>query len=263
MARLKDFEQEHGRLSADVSLSAIGIAAFGPIDLREDSPTYGRLLATPKPHWSGTSILDPVRRAFDIPVAIASDVEGAALAEGLIGAAQGTDPFVYITVGTGVGAGVISRGQPLRGLIHPEIGHIGVPRLPADTFPGVCPFHGDCLEGMASGPAMAGRWGRPAEELTGALRDKAMTLEAGYLAAGLRTIILSFAPERVVIGGGVGLMPGLVARVRTTLESGLGGYPGLDHFTQPGFLRPAELGGLAGPGGSLALARRAVDGQSG
>lgn len=252
VARLKDFEQEHGRLAA------IGIAAFGPIDLRPDSPTFGRLLATPKPHWSGASILDPVRRAFDIPVAIASDVEGAALAEGLIGAAQGTDPFVYITIGTGVGAGVISGGQPQRGLIHPEIGHIGVPRLPGDTFPGVCPFHGDCLEGMASGPAMAGRWGRPAEELTGALREKAMALEAGYLAAGLRTIIFSFAPERVVIGGGVGLTPGLVPRLRNALESGLGGYPGLEHFTQPGFLRTAKLGGLAGPGGSLALAGRAV-----
>jgi fructokinase len=253
---LKTFEQEYGRLDA------IGIAAFGPIDLRPASPTYGRLLRTPKPQWSDAAILDPVRRVFDVPVALASDVEGAALAEGLIGAAQGAELFAYMTVGTGIGAGIISKGEPLRGVVHPEIGHIAVPRQPADDFPGGCPFHGDCLEGMASGPAIAGRWGRPAEELTGALRQKAMSMEAGYLAAGLRSIVFSFAPERIVIGGGVGLTPGLIPRVRKVLTEDLGGYPGVVDFTQSGFIRAARLGGMAGPAGSIALAQRALTGKS-
>jgi fructokinase len=252
VSRLEAFQQSHGKLDA------LGIAAFGPIDLTPSSPTYGRLLNTPKAQWSGAAVLEPVRRSFEVPVGLASDVEGAALAEGLIGAAAGADHFVYITVGTGIGAGVISHGEPVRGLLHPEIGHIAVPRQPGDTFPGGCPFHGDCLEGMASGPAMAGRWGRPAEEMTGALRDKAMAMEAAYLAAGLRTIVFAFAPERVVIGGGLGLTPGLLPRVKNALETALGGYPGLDIFTRPGFIRAAKLGGMAGPGGALVLAERAL-----
>jgi fructokinase len=252
VSRLEAFQQTHG------GLDALGIAAFGPIDLTPSSPTYGRLLNTPKAQWSGAAVLEPVRRSFDVPMGLASDVEGAALAEGLIGAAAGADHFAYITVGTGIGAGVISHGEPARGLLHPEIGHIAVPRQPGDSFPGGCPFHGDCLEGMASGPAMAGRWGRPAEQMSGALRDKAMAMEAAYLAAGLRTIVFAFAPERVVIGGGLGLTPGLLPRVRNALETALGGYPGLDTFTRPGFIRPAKLGGMAGPGGALVLAERAL-----
>ncbi len=251
IGRLRAFEEEHGRLCA------IGIAAFGPIDLRPSAATYGRMLSTPKPHWSDASVVDSVRRAFNLPIAIASDVEGAALAEGLTGAAVGTDPFVYLTVGTGIGAGVVSKGEPLRGLVHPEIGHIAIPRQAGDSFPGGCPFHGDCLEGMASGPAIAERWGRPAEQLTGALREKAMALEAAYLAAGLRTIIFSFAPQRIVIGGGVGLTPGLLPRIRNALKASLGNYPGIDQFIRPDFLKSAKLGGMAGPAGALALAQRA------
>lgn len=249
--RLRAFEEEHGRVQA------IGIAAFGPIELRPSAANYGRMLKTPKPHWSGASIVDPVRRAFDLPIALATDVEGAAVAEGLIGAAEGADPFVYMTIGTGIGAGVISKGQPFRGLVHPEIGHMAIPRQAGDSFPGGCPFHGDCLEGMASGPALAGRWGRRAEELTGAVREKAMALEAAYIATGLRTIIFSFAPEKIVIGGGVGLTPGLLPRIRNALEASLGSYPGIGDFTRPDFLKTARLGEMAGPRGALALAQRA------
>lgn len=254
VGRLEAFQREHGRLEA------LGIAAFGPIDLLPSSPTYGRLLNTPKAQWSGAGVIDPVKRSFDVPVGLASDVEGAALAEGLFGAAEGAGTFVYVTIGTGIGAGVISDGRPVRGVLHPEIGHIAVPRQPGDTFPGGCPYHGDCLEGMASGPAMAGRWGRPAEEMSGALRDKAMAMEAGYLASGFRTLVLAYAPERVVVGGGLGLTPGLLPRLRNALEASLGGYPGLDTFTRPGFLRAAKLGGMAGPGGALVLAERALKG---
>ncbi len=255
--RLKGFQEQHGMLDA------IGIAAFGPIDLRPSSSTYGHLLSTPKPQWSHADILELITRAFDVPVVVASDVEGAALAEGLAGAGRNADPLVYLTVGTGIGAGVLANDRPVRGLLHPEIGHIAVPRQPGDRFPGTCPFHGDCLEGMASGPAMSRRWGKPTEELSGALRDKALALEAAYLAAGLRTIVFCYAPQRIVVGGGVGLTPGLLPLVRKALKAALGGYPGLNDFSDAQFVRSAELGVMAGPTGALVLAQRAQGGQSG
>lgn len=249
--RLEAFQRTHGRLDA------VGIAAFGPVDLLESSPGYGTLLATPKPGWSGAAVIDPVRRSFDIPIALASDVEAAGLAEGLIGAARGVRTLAYVTVGTGIGVGVVSDGAPVRGALHPELGHIAVPHQPGDDFPGICPFHSDCLEGMASGPAIQARWGRPAEEMTGALREKAMAMEAAYLAEGFRTIVLAFAPQRIVVGGGVGLTRGLLPRIRDALRETLGGYPGPDAFTGAGFIRRARLGGMAGPSGALALAESA------
>jgi fructokinase len=249
--QLKSFERQFGRISA------IGIASFGPIDLRTGASTYGRLLQTPKPYWSNVSVVDPIKQAFDVPVGIGSDVEGAALAEGLAGAAADVDAFAYLTVGTGVGAGVVAGGEPVRGLVHPEIEHIAVPRQPGDNYPGNCPFHGDCLEGMASGPAMAARWSQPAEKLEGAIRTQAIELEAQYIAVGLRAIVYAFAPERIVMGGGVGLAPGLVPQVRRVLASSLAGYPGLDQFSGGDYVMPAELMDLAGPAGALALAERA------
>jgi fructokinase len=253
---LKRLEKEHGHLEA------IGIAAFGPIDLRGDGPDYGRLLNTPKPGWSAVSVLEPIRSAFALPIEIASDVEGAALAESLTGAGKGADPLVYVTVGTGIGAGAITGGEPLRGLVHPEVGHIAVPRVPGDDFAGACPFHGDCLEGMASGPAMAARWGRPAEELAGAVRDRAMALEAAYLAAGLRSIVLSYAPQRIVLGGGLGLTPGLIDQVRDRLIESLGGYPGLAEYERADLVALAKLGAMAGPAGERALRASAAGKES-
>lgn len=249
---LRDLEKELG------AVGAIGVAAFGPIDLREDRPGYGTLLNTPKPNWSGVNVLSPLAGAFDVPIGIASDVEAAALAEGMHGAAIGSDHFVYVTVGTGIGAGVISGGEPRRGLLHPEVGHIAVPRQSGDGFAGACPFHGDCWEGMASGPAMRARWGKPAEELTGSVRREAFELEAAYLAEGLRSITLSFAPERIVVGGGVGLTPGLIPLVRERLAGKLAGYPGIDELVNEEFVVAAQLGGMAGPAGALILARRAL-----
>ncbi len=240
------------------SLKAIGIASFGPVELRRGHPSYGSIIATPKPGWSGTDVVGPIRDGLGLPVAFDSDVNGAALAEGRWGAAEGLDTFVYLTVGTGIGGGAIIGGRTAHGLVHPEMGHISVPRQPGDTHHGLCPFHGDCLEGMASGPAIAARWGRRAEHLAGEELQRAVELEAAYLAAGLRTIVYTLAPERIVLGGGVSDLPGLFPALRANLTETLGSYPGLPEHSSEGFVVPAALGDMAGPAGALALAERAV-----
>lgn len=246
-----------GMSDAAGPLGAVGIGAFGPLDLRP-GPGHGRLLATPKAGWSGADLVGPVRDAFGVPVAIDTDVTAAALAEGRWGAARGLATFAYMTVGTGIGVGIVSGGRPMHGLVHPEAGHVGVPRAPGDDFPGICPFHGDCLEGMASGPAIAERWGARAEDLEGPRREEAVETEAFYLAAGIRTLVYVVAPERVVVGGGVSGLDGLLPRVRSHLAATLGGYPGLPEHADGAFVQAAGLGGMAGPRGALALARSAL-----
>jgi fructokinase len=243
--------------SATGPLDALGIGAFGPLDLRPGRG-FGRLLATPKPGWAGIDLLGPLRDAFGVPAAIDTDVTAAALAEGRWGAARGLQSFAYVTVGTGIGVGVIAGGLPLHGMVHPEFGHVYVPRVPGDDFPGICPFHGDCLEGMASGPAIAARWGAPGEDLDGGEREPAVELEALYLAHGIRSLVYAVAPERVIIGGGVAGLGGLLPRVRHHLTRVLGGYPGLPEHTDQAFIQPAALGAMAGPRGALVIARSAL-----
>jgi len=238
---------------------AVGIGAFGPLELRPGD-RYGHIASTPKPGWSGADLVGPVRAALGVPVEIDTDVNAAALAEARWGAAQGLGSFVYMTVGTGIGAGALVDGRPIHGLVHPEMGHVSVPRQAGDDFPGICPFHGACFEGMASGPAMSARWGVPAQDLVGEARDRAVDLEARYLAEGLRNIVYALAPERIVIGGGVAEMPGLLPAVQARLVERLGGYPGLDEHAAEGFLTAAGLGQMAGPRGTLALAEIAVRG---
>jgi fructokinase len=251
--RLRAMADEHG------PLAAVGVAAFGPIDLRPDAPTYGRLLDTPKREWVGADVLGPVREAFaGVPVTVGSDVDGAALAEGLGGAARGLSDFVYVTIGTGIGMGVVVDGTLVHGILHPEMGHVTVPRRPGDGYEGACFAHGDCLEGMASGTAMTARWGCRPEELTGERREAALDLEAAYLAAGLRNAVYAFAPERIVLGGGVAHMSGLVERVRRALGDALGGYPGLPEYGREDFVVTAGLGDMAGPAGALMFAAQAV-----
>jgi fructokinase len=251
VAQLRAFENVRG------PMTAIGIASFGPVDLRSVNGPAGRILTTPKPHWSDVDIAAPFRAAFAVPIAVASDVEGAALAEAAAGAGNGLRAFAYVTVGTGIGVGVMAGGALVRGLLHPEVGHIAVPRQPGDDYEGHCPYHGDCWEGMACGPAIAARWGAPAHTLGDDLRDRALDLEAAYLAAGFRTIVYAFSPERIVVGGGVGLAPGLLPRVGERLTDELAGYPGIPELQKPDLVVPAGLGDLAGPAGALALAELA------
>lgn len=243
-------------VSGGAPLAAVGVAAFGPVELRSDHPAHGRLGATPKPGWAGADLIGPLR-GLGVPVALDTDVNGAALGEHRWGAARDCRQFTYLTVGTGIGGGVVVDGAPVRGLVHPEIGHLSVPRQAGDDFPGCCPFHGDCLEGMASGPAIADRWGAPAQVLAGDVLARAVELEAAYLAAGIRNVTYALAPSRVVVGGGVSNLPGLFPAIARHLRTQLSGYPGLAEHGD-GYVVPAGLGDDAGPLGALALAALAA-----
>lgn len=253
LARTVEFlRTEQGRLGP---LAAVGLASFGPVDLAAGSPTYGYITSTPKPGWANADVVGTVGRALGVPLGFDTDVNGAALAEARWGAACGLDTLVYLTVGTGIGGGGIAGGRLMHGLIHPEMGHIRVPHdRSADPFPGVCPYHGDCLEGLASGPAVKARWGRPAEELPA--DHPAWALEAEYLAQALAIYVCVLSPQRLVLGGGVMSAPQLFPLIRARLVSLLNGYvqaPEILRDTDR-YVVPPALGHRAGVLGALALA---------
>jgi fructokinase len=240
---------------------AVGVGAFGPLDLRPGSPTWGHITTTPKAGWAYTDVVTPLRDALGVPVVLDTDVNAAAVGERRWGRGAGLRDFAYLTIGTGIGGGAFVEGRLLRGIQHPEIGHMRVPHdQVADPFPGCCPYHGDCFEGLASGVAMRERWGRPAEELEAA---RPWELEANYLAFGLVNLTHVLAPERIIVGGGVARHPGLLALTRARLIDLLGGYldhPGLadgleQYVTAPG------LGDLSGVLGAAELARAAGAGE--
>jgi fructokinase len=232
-------------------LDAVGIGCFGPVDLRPGSPTWGHITTTPKAGWSHTDVAGPIAAALGVPVAFDTDVGAAAAGEQRWGATADVRSSVYVTIGTGIGGALIVDGAVQRGLSHAEMGHQRLPHdWAADPFPGSCPFHGDCWEGLASGPALAARWGRSAAELPDG--HEAWTLEARYVAAGLANLTLVLSPERIVVGGGVGQRPTLLAAVREELAALLAGYvtlPPLDAY-----LVPPALGSRSGILGAVALA---------
>jgi fructokinase len=234
-------------------LAAVGIGSFGPVELDRRSPLYGHITSTPKPGWRNVDLAGEVRRALGVPVAFDTDVNAAALGETRWGAGRDIASCLYLTVGTGIGGGAIFDGVPLQGAAHPEMGHIRIPHdLAADPFPGVCPFHGDCLEGLASGPAMAARWGRNAEELPP--DHPAWALESRYLALGIANFVLTMAPGRVIVGGGVMKQGHLLPMIRQEFTAILNGYlpMSMECIVKP------ELGERSGVLGALALAIRAA-----
>ncbi|MEA2064160.1 MAG: ROK family protein [Gemmatimonadota bacterium] len=242
-------------------LRSIGIGSFGPLDLIPSSPTFGYITSTPKPGWSNTDFKGAVARALDLPVFIDTDVNAAALGEYRWGAARGLDTFIYLTIGTGVGGGGLVNGELMHGLVHPEMGHIPLRRDPeADPFRGICPYHGDCLEGLACGPALEQRWGTKAENLPA--MHPAWKLEAHYLALALETFICMLSPQRIVMGGGVMNQPNLLPLVRQEVLDLLSGYIQsptiLDYIDE--YIVPPGLGGQAGVLGSIALAERGLAG---
>lgn len=241
------------------ALRAIGIASFGPVDPDPTSPTYGHITGTPKPGWAHTDLAGRIGRALGLPVGFDTDVNGAALAEHRWGAGRDLDTLVYLTIGTGIGGGALAGGRLLHGLMHPEMGHMLVPHDRAlDPFAGVCPFHGDCLEGLASGPAIRARWGQPAETLPAG--HPAWELEARYLALALVNLIVTLSPQRIILGGGVMTGGELFPPIRASVRALLANYIQAESITAhiDRYIVPPALGGRAGVLGALALALAAV-----
>jgi fructokinase len=240
-------------------LAAIGVAAFGPLDPRRDSPTYGYITSTPKPGWTNVDLVGALRRSLPVPIGFDTDVNGAALGELRWGAAQGLDTFIYLTIGTGIGGGAVVGGRPVHGMLHPEMGHIRLPHdWQADPYPGGCPYHGDCLEGMANGPAIEKRWGQKAETLP--VDHPAWGLEAGYLAYGLASLVCALSPQRIIMGGGVMQQEHLFPMVRQKTRAMLNGYvvaPQILHEIDR-YIVPPGLGSRSGMLGALVLAEQAA-----
>lgn len=240
-------------------LAAAGIASFGPLDPDPASPTFGYVTTTPKPGWAHTDFAGAIGRALGVPVGFDTDVNGAALGEHRWGAAQGLDTFIYLTIGTGIGGGGMANGKLLHGLMHPEMGHIRVPHDPQrDPFPGCCPYHGDCLEGLAAGPALEQRWGQRGEALPA--DHPAWALEAHYLALGLVSYICTLSPQRIIVGGGIMEQPQLLPLVRRKVQELLNDYVQVPQVTEridEYIVRPA-LGSRAGVLGAIALAQDAA-----
>ena len=244
---------------ASAEIAAVGIATFGPVDIHPGSPTWGFITTTPKRGWSQTDLAGAFGRSLGLPVGFETDVNGAALGENRWGAARGLDTFIYLTVGTGIGGGGMSGGRLLHGLVHPEMGHVRIPHdWERDPFPGVCPFHGDCLEGLCTGPAIEERWGSPAEALPP--EHQAWALEAHYLALGLVEYICVLSPERIVMGGGGMEQLQLFPMIRDEVRLLLNGYvrapevlDGIDRY-----IVPPGLGSRSGVLGAIALAQDAV-----
>ena len=240
--------------------AALGIGTFGPCDLNPASPAYGRLSTSIKPGWKQANMLGAFRRTFDVPVAIDTDVNAAALGEYTWGAGQALEVVLYLTVGTGIGGGGVIKGRTMHGLFHPEMGHIRLPRVSGDdSFAGVCPYHGDCLQGLASGPALGARWGNPAGELP--LDHPAWKMEAQYLALAIHNYICTLSPNRVILGGGVMHQRHLFLLIQEQVRRLLNGYIQLPLVLEKihQYIIPPALGDRAGVLGAIALAKQTVE----
>ena len=239
-------------VTSDTKIEALGIASFGPIDIDRTSTSYGTILSTPKPNWSGTDLRGFFSRALNIKTHVDTDVNGALLAELLSGAAQGASSAAYITIGTGIGAGLFLNGDFAGRPTHPEFGHIPLKRHPDDSaFEGGCPFHKDCLEGLASVSAMRTRWGEPKDLATD---HHGWGIIADYLAQACRVLTLTLRLDRIVLGGGLMLAPHLLAMIRSAYDHQMGNYLGDMSVTGDALIdRPAH-GDDAGLVGALLLA---------
>ncbi len=236
-------------------LAGIGVASFGPLDLDKKSATYGYITTTPKPGWANTDLVKTLKDSLKIPMALDTDVNGAALGEGKWGAAQGLNTYIYLTIGTGIGGGAVINGKPAHGLVHPEMGHILIPHdKQKDPFKGCCPYHGDCFEGLASGTAVGKRWGKAPESLPP--DHQAWELEAEYIALGITNLILTLSPQRVILGGGAMKAPGLMAEVREKVKALLNNYVNSPVITDKidDYIVAPGLGDMAGVLGAIALA---------
>jgi fructokinase len=238
-------------------LLAIGIGSFGPVDLNRGSSTYGYITSTPKPHWANTDFYGKIRDGLNITVGIDTDVNAAALGEYKWGAARGLANFIYLTIGTGIGGGGMINGRLLHGLLHPEMGHVFIPHdIKTDPYEGKCPFHKDCFEGLASGPALKDRWGEPAENLSE--DHKAWDLEAKYISLALINYICTLSPQRIIIGGGVMEQKRLLSLIHEKVRGMLNNYIGVTELREniEKYIVMPELGNKSGILGAIALAKQ-------
>lgn len=243
----------------DKQAEAIGVGAFGPINIDPSSPEYGYVTTTPKPGWTNYPFLPELKRAFDIPIGWDTDVNAAAYGEAKWGAAKGLDSCVYYTIGTGVGVGVYAEGKLVHGMLHPEGGHILTRRHPDDQYEGFCPYHGDCLEGIAAGPAIERRWKVKGSELPP--DHPAWAMEAFYIGQALAGTILLLSPKKIILGGGVMHQLQLFPMIREEVRRNLNGYVSAAAILEDNddYIVPPGLGDNAGLCGSLALGLKALE----
>ena len=243
--------------AAGNAIQSLGIASFGPVDVHPESETFGYITSTPKPGWRNADFVGPMKAALQVPVAFDTDVNVAAMGEQTWGAAQGLETFIYLTIGTGIGGGGFMNGKMMHGLLHPEMGHIRIPHdLKKDPYPGCCPFHGDCFEGLASGPAIQARWNMAGNKLPA--DHPAWLLEAEYLAYALVNYICTMSPQKIILGGGVmdqeSLFPLIRLKVKTLLNDYVDAEAIRSQIDQ--YIVPPALGNQAGVLGAIALAKQ-------
>ena len=251
---------EFFRSAGGSSLRSIGIGSFGPVDLHLSSSTYGHITSTPKAGWGNFDLAGSVRDSLGVPVNFDTDVNAAILGEARWGAARGLSDAIYLTIGTGIGGGAMVRGRVVHGLVHPEVGHLRIPHdLGRDPFLGSCPYHGDCLEGLACGPAIEARWGVPAKQLPDS--HPAWELEAHYIALGVLNCALVLSPLRILLGGGVMGRPHLFTMIRKEFKQLINGYVRSRSVNEEveSYIVPPQLGSRAGVLGALVLADQASE----
>jgi fructokinase len=243
----------------DKQVDAIGVGTFGPINIDPTSPQYGHVTTTPKPGWSGYDFLGALKKHYDVPFGWDTDVNAAALGEAVWGAAKGLDSCVYYTFGTGVGLGIYTEGKLVHGLVHPEGGHVMTRRHPDDHYEGFCPYHGDCLEGVAAGPAIERRWKMKGSELP--VDHPAWQMEAYYIAQAVASTVLMLSPKKVILGGGVMKQEQLFPLIRAEVLKQLNGYVNAETILEgiDNYIVAPQLGDNAGLCGALALGLRALE----
>jgi len=238
-------------------LTSLGLACFGPIDLHKESSNYGHITATPKQYWSNCNVVGYLENALEVPVAFDTDVNGAALGEYLYGAARGLDDFIYVTIGTGIGAGVFANGRPLNGIVHPEVGHMLISRhREQNEFDNICSFHDNCLTNLAAGPAIEARWKKPGHELPE--DHPAWDLQAYYLAVMCVNLTLCFSTRRIILGGGVMSQTQLFPKIRQHFKELMNGYM-LPPVALEDYIVATALPGTSGEVGAIALAQQAIN----
>lgn len=242
------------RFLEQYDLAGIGIGTFGPLDLDQESSTYGFVTNTPKASWKHVNLLGTFQQAFQLPIYLDTDVNAAAYGEFIQGAARDVPSCVYITVGTGIGGGMVIHQQTVKGLVHPEFGHMQVKRHPQDAFKGLCPYHGDCLEGLAAGPALLARWGKRGEEL--GHEHPAWEIEADYIAQAIVQVVLLLSPHKIILGGGVMKQRQLFPLIHEKVKDLLNGYvaPLAEQERLETYIVPPGLGDEAGLTGALLMA---------